>query len=395
MICILGGGLAGALLAYRLSQLENGSDFLLIEPALSLGGNHTWSFHESDLTPDSLSWIRPLVTKSWLKQEVHFPAFQRCFNTPYHSITSTQFARVIETQLGQNRILRKRVSAVRAHEVELEDGQKIEARLIIDARGLEPQDFMDCGYQKFLGMDIELAQSHSLKNPVIMDVNCEQKEGYRFFYLLPWTPTSLLIEDTRYTQDPAIHSLEFENEIRDYCHKRSWTIKAIHRTEQAALPIPLRWRPTRSDLDSTIAIGLRGGYFHATTGYSLPYAVEVAETIANEMSTASEWDEQSIKRRLKSLQFRIGRQARFFSILNRMLFLAARPGERWHIFSRFYRFRSALIFRFYRGQLTWIDQMRILMGKPPVPLLKALRHVLDFPPALPPEGKTRIESITP
>jgi lycopene beta-cyclase len=55
-----------------------------------------------------------------------------------------------------------------------------------------------------------------------------------------------------------------------------------------------------------------------------------------------------------------------------MLFAAA-PEQRWRVFARFYRLPENLIERFYAGRSTRADQARVLCGKPPVPVLGAIR----------------------
>jgi lycopene beta-cyclase len=62
-------------------------------------------------------------------------------------------------------------------------------------------------------------------------------------------------------------------------------------------------------------------------------------------------------------------------LLNRMLFWAARPGERYRVLERFYGLPEALIARFYAARLTGLDKLRILSGKPPVPIRAALRCI--------------------
>jgi lycopene beta-cyclase len=58
-----------------------------------------------------------------------------------------------------------------------------------------------------------------------------------------------------------------------------------------------------------------------------------------------------------------------------MLFRAARPGERYRVLERFYGLPEALICRFYAAGLTPLDKLRILAGKPPVPIGAALRCI--------------------
>jgi len=58
-----------------------------------------------------------------------------------------------------------------------------------------------------------------------------------------------------------------------------------------------------------------------------------------------------------------------------MLFRAAEPEERYRILERFYRLSPSLIGRFYAGRSTMTDKARILTGKPPVPIVRAVRAI--------------------
>ena len=60
-------------------------------------------------------------------------------------------------------------------------------------------------------------------------------------------------------------------------------------------------------------------------------------------------------------------------MLDRMLFRAADPPERYRILERFYRLSPSLIGRFYAGRSTLRDKVRILSGRPPVPLGRAVK----------------------
>ena len=56
-LLLVGGGLANGLLALRLSQLRPDLDVRIVEAAQTLGGVHTWSFFDSDLTPAQRDWM--------------------------------------------------------------------------------------------------------------------------------------------------------------------------------------------------------------------------------------------------------------------------------------------------------------------------------------------------
>ena len=52
------------------------------------------------------------------------------------------------------------------------------------------------------------------------------------------------------------------------------------------------------------------------------------------------------------------------------------PDQRYRVFEHFYRLPPERIARFYAGALTATDRMRILSGRPPVPVGAALKALL-------------------
>ena len=56
-----------------------------------------------------------------------------------------------------------------------------------------------------------------------------------------------------------------------------------------------------------------------------------------------------------------------------MLLRAADPPDRYRVLERFYRLPAPLIARFYSGRSTLGDRIRILAGKPPVSVVRAVR----------------------
>jgi lycopene beta-cyclase len=51
------------------------------------------------------------------------------------------------------------------------------------------------------------------------------------------------------------------------------------------------------------------------------------------------------------------------------------------VLEHFYRLPEALIERFYADRLSALDRLRILSGRPPVPLLEAVRCAFRVPAA--------------
>ena len=200
-----------------------------------------------------------------------------------------------------------------------------------------------------------------------MDATVEQLGGYRFVYCLPFTDREILVEDTYYTDGATLSENEVAARVDDYINAKGWGDHELVRQEKGVLPITLA---TEREPDDT-AIGIRGEFYHAVTGYSFPDALKTANYIATYAETSSD-DLSLFNPEIPIFQSRHKRNETFLRLLNRMLFRACEPDRRYKVLQRFYGLPRGLIERFYAGQLTWRDKARILIGKPPVPVHKAL-----------------------
>jgi lycopene beta-cyclase len=374
-LILVGGGLANGLLAYRLRQCRPELRVLLVEQDRRLGGNHTWSFFGTDLTPAQQRWIAPFVEHTWPFYEVAFPNHRRRIDTIYASFTSDRFHCVLSESLGDAVRLGASVTAIDGAGITLAGGERLDAGGVIDGRGYRPCASLVLGFQKFTGQVVELAENHDLQGPIIMDATIAQQGNFRFFYVLPLSRRRLLIEDTRYSDRPNLDPQGDVDEIAGYAHSRGWRIQRVLRRETGVLPVALAGDVASLWADSgDVALsGMRAGLFHATTGYSLPDAVRVADLLG----TLQHLDSASLRATVSSYAGGHWLRQRFYRLLNRMLFRAADPGERYRVFERFYRLPQGLIERFYAGRLTRYDQLRILTGKPPVPFFRALKVVRE------------------
>ncbi len=373
-LILAGGGLANGLIAWRLKQLRPELQVLCVEEQDRIGGNHTWSFHDSDLTAAQHLWIKSLVVQTWPAYEVHFPGLSRRLNSGYASMTSERFAQVIEAALGESLRVSQRIEQISPTSLLLEGGERLQARAVIDGRGVHHSEHLVLGQQAFLGQLLQLEVPHGLDAPIIMDARVAQGQGYRFVYVLPFSADTVLVEDTHYVEHLEFSAQQLREHIRDYVQGRGWTIARCLREEQGVLPITLAgdfsgfWNETPDQPRS----GLRAGLCHCTTGYSLPQAVQLADWIAGQKNLHAD----ALYLGIRAFAEQAWRRQGFYRLLNRMLFLAGRPEDRWRVMQRFYRLPEGLIRRFYAGDSTLADKLRVLTGKPPVPINEALRAAL-------------------
>lgn len=373
-VAIVGGGLAGGLIALALRHRRPDVDLRLIESAGPLGGNHIWSFFTDDIAQGDRWLVRPLVCWGWQGYDVAFPGHARTLRTGYHAIDSARVDRVVRAALAPGQLVARRAIGVGTRAVVLADGDRIEAKGVIDARGAADLSMLDLGWQTFVGRELALARPQDERRPMVMDATVAQEGGYRFVYALPLSPEAMFVEDTCYSDTPAIDATACAGRIDAYAAARGWRVAGVTREEQGALPVVMGgdfatfWRTGGAGLAKA---GMRAGLFHPTTGYALPDAVRLANAVAR----ASDLSSAALHDLTHGMAARAWRDRRFYRVLNTMLFRAAEPAERYRVLERFYRLSPALIARFYAGHSTMMDKARILSGRPPVPIGRAVAAI--------------------
>lgn len=375
-IAIVGGGLSGGLTALALAKSRPELSIVLIDSADTFGGNHIWSFFASDIDPENRWLTAPLVTCGWSGYDVHFPEHSRTLDSIYYSIESERLHDVLmETLSAESIMLRQEVKSLSPRLVVLKGGKRINAKGVIDARGASDMHHFDCGWQKFTGHMLQLEDPHEVRRPIIKDATVTQYDGYRFVYTLPFSMDKLFVEDTYYSDSPAIDSNVMEQRLEDYIHDNGWNVREVIRKESGVLPVVMD-----GDLDkywasgsSRVAkIGARGGFFHSVTSYTLPDAVRTAIFLTEQ----NDFDGDRLNFILRKRANNHWSETSFYRKLNKMMFRASVPNERYKVLERFYKLSPELISRFYAGASTAMDKTRILSGKPPVPIGKAIMALL-------------------
>lgn len=386
-LVIVGGGLAGGLITLALRKRRPDLDIRLVEGSQGVGGNHLWSFFASDIAAADRWIVAPLICYGWNSYDIKFPAHRRSLKASYYSIESERLDLLVREALPPGALmLGRKVLGASARAVVLADGDRIEAQGVIDARGAGDLSKLDLGWQKFVGQEFALSEPHNVERPIVMDATVDQIDGYRFVYTLPFSATRLFIEDTYYSDTPELNrpvpgggnSDPISGRIADYARAHGWQTGAVVREESGALPVALGgdfeeyWI---SGGNKVAKAGMRAGLFHPTTGYSLPDAVRTASLIAR----ASDLSGAGLHDLMHGFARTTWRKRGFYRMLDKMLYRAGEPEERYRILQRFYRLNPGLIGRFYAGQTTIFDQARILTGKPPVSIASAVRAIRSGP----------------
>lgn len=349
---IKGGGLWGGLLAYRLHQLFPEIPFTLYERGASFGGNHTWSFNEGDVPTQAIEWLEPFITHRWDGYSVIFPEYQRDFKTRYFSISSERFHEVLLRSLPESKF---------ALNKDCPSGE------CLDATGKYHLDQHRAGFQKFVGLQVRLEKEHNILLPILMDSSVKQLDGYRFIYYLPLSKNEILIEDTRYSENNILDTESIIRDLEEVIFKKGWVVKSLIRKEHGVLPLPFSPIENHSNPAPSMA-----GIFHDVTGYSLPDAVRLIDLLVQQNDKSL----TNFHRIIAGYRQQRSLDRKYFQILNRLMFKASEPHQRYKVLQHFYKLPQPLIERFYQGELRGQDRLRIFMGKPPVPVLKAIKTFL-------------------
>ena len=387
-LVIVGGGLAGSLIALALQRHAPGCRFLVIEAGRTFGGHHRWSWFETDIAPHARKLMEGFALNGWDEgYDITFPGYGRSLPTSYRSLTSAEFHAKLIAELPAERVmLGTKAAGLDARGVTLTDGTRIAAKRVIDCRPFRASEHLAGGWQVFLGQHFRCEEPHGLTRPVIMDASVDQiapygnGAAYRFVYVLPLSPTEVFVEDTYYADQPKMDADVLKGRVAEYAHRRGWKGEVI---DQEAGILPVVSGGNFAAAQAEIAIpgvalaGARGGFSHPLTSYTLPFAADnalaIAQVIAKRPDLSGEELAAFCARRAK----RHWRATGYYRMLSRMLFEAAEPDKRVVVFEHFYALRGRLVERFYAGRSTWPDRLRILTGKPPVAIPRAIRALFS------------------
>ncbi|HEY5947366.1 MAG TPA: lycopene beta-cyclase CrtY, partial [Kofleriaceae bacterium] len=287
---------------------------------------------------------------------------RRTLATPYACVSSDRLAERVTAALdkpGSRLLLHATAEQIEEDRVVVRatsGRHEIAATAVIDARGPDRATVTACGWQKFLGQELVLDAPHGLDRPMLMDATIEQRDGFRFMYVLPLAADRVLVEDTYFSDGTYLDAEAIRGEIAAYVAARGWTARVV-REETGVLPMP--WELAPPSATAPLVAGYAGSWFHPVTGYSFPIAARLAAFVAARPAS------ELFGAELTAFAAAHARQLAFAQRLTRMMFRWFLPAQRHHVLARFYRLPDEAIRRFYALELTTMDRARIFAGAPP------------------------------
>lgn len=334
-VIIIGGGVVGSLLAYRLKEVLPQVQVKLYEASSTLGQHQMISFRQSDCEK---AWIKPFITASWDKHHVRFKKMEKIITNPYHLIDSKKLHEVVSNKLGSDLKLNNKIPL----ELALQ-----ESAFVIDTRN--ECHYKKMGYKKVLTLEIELEEDHNLIFPVVVDEIIEKKEIYRNISYFPLTNRSILLKDQWYSDNKKLELDEMRSSLLSTIKDKNWKIKKVIREEHAVVAVPTT-SPTFHQEGRVISLA---GLFPETTASSIQ---SITKLIDEMVSTSFRYGElrEIVSKFRKSEEH----TQNFFRTLNRQLIEEKKDS----VIEKIYNQPYSLIERFSKGNLNFFDRSRIVLS---------------------------------
>lgn len=375
---ILGAGAAGLSLCYHLLERGIRDPILILDRKASFTDDRTWCFWNVRPTP-----FTDLAAHCWRRWDVvdaagHATA-QISSAVGYVCLRGIDFyTSVLETiRRHDNVTLRLDSSGEDCRSFSDRSIVRVghtnyEAEYLFDSR---PRPAPDGGVgltQRFFGQFVKTkAPCFDTSCCTLMDFRAPQERGLHFFYVLPFSPTEALIENT-YIQDTATAASkppQHREEIAAYLATQRGVADYDVTCEEAGM-IPMTAYPFPKREGRMFFIGTAGGCTKPSSGYTFLRIQEQCRQIA---AAAVRGTLSTFREQLAPARYR------FFDTVF-LQALRAQPGAFPGHFGRlFERVPPEALTAFLSETGTWHSDLQILRSLPLGPFLKAAIELLARP----------------
>ena len=346
---IIGGGCAGLSLAYELEineKLKN-KTLAIIEPRSEYKKDKTWSFWK--VSPHNFD---DCVIKSWENFSINIPKktnYLECANYPYQSIDSGLFYKKINSKLKENKniFFFKNINEINSKN-----------SFIFNSVPSTKKDHHNL-WQHFCGVEIE-TQNNFFDDEIfnLMDFDCDQRESVHFFYTLPYSKTTGLIETTWLSKMNDNSQKDYDDQIKDYIenHLNLKNYKITYKEEGA---IPLFYSSNETEKNK-INIGTAGGMTRLSTGY----------TFLN-IQEHSKYIRKNIENIFFAKKFKIANKYQFLDEIF-LRVLEKHPEKMPDIFYKMFKASPKTVIKFLSNKSNFFDDLSIIFKMPKLTFIKAL-----------------------
>ena len=371
---ILGAGGAGLSLCHALLARGVTEPIFILDPKPRFEDDRTWCFWDTRPNP-----FLSLAFHGWREWEVCDASGRRAVQTSsataYRCLQGRDFYDAVLTEICRH----PNVTLCLGHAADAvtqdADGVTVHsggcayhADYVFDSRppvfAPAPGDFV----QRFRGRFVHADRPvFSPTRCTLMDFEVSQAQGPHFVYVLPFSETQALVEDTYLlpADAPMPTASETAEILENYFAGRyPGAAFATEREEAGAVPMTTRVFPKRDR--RVFFIGTAGGCTKPSSGYTFARIQEQCRQIADAAGsgTLDSFREQGPPRR--------------FAFFDAVFLQALRddpqafPGYFQRLFARV---SPEALTRFLSETSTWQDELQVVRGLPPLPFLKAARRL--------------------
>ena len=346
---IIGGGCAGLSLAYELEIHEKLKDktLAIIEPRTEYKKDKPWSFWR--VTPHNFD---DCVKKSWENFSINVPGktnYLECKNYPYQSIDSGLFYKKINNKLKEN----NNISFFK----DIAEINKKNSFIFNSVPNIKKNHLSL--WQHFCGVEIE-TKNNSFDEEIfnLMDFDCEQRESVHFFYTLPYSKKTALVETTWLSKMNDNSQKDYDKQIKEYIEKHL-KIKNYEITYKEEGAIPLFY-PLYKKEKNKINIGTAGGMTRLSTGYTFLNIQEHSKYLRENIENISNLKRFEISKKYQFLD------DIFLRVLNK------NPEKMSYIFFNMFNTSPKTVIKFLSNKSNIYEDLKIILQMPKLTFIKAL-----------------------
>jgi len=293
---LTGGGAAGLLLAFRMSQDKYFDDkqILLIDASAKDQNDRTWCFwsKEETIIEDVISkrWNKVLFKSPWLTASEHTQPYT------YNKVRSIDFYNHVHAILSaKSNFTQLQEKVIDIYEDNENARVKTTASTYVGKQVFNSVLF-DQGYkndqkyplinQHFVGWTVKTdGDFFDPDQATFMDFDIPQKGNTRFMYVLPTTKNEALLEYTLFSKD-MLEREAYTDGIKEYLKNLGVTNFEVVEEESGCIPMTCYpfWINNSTHINH---IGIAGGWAKASTGYTFRNAMLKTNEIVHQLKKGS------------------------------------------------------------------------------------------------------------